>query len=69
MSKNYDWEQIKEGTVVFVRTNFGSGPTIKGTVTSKENDVKNGLPGIDYNDEEGTGWWAYADQIAGVYKY
>ena len=69
MSKNYDWDQIKEGSEVYVRTNFGQGPTVKGTVTSKEVDVKNGRPGIDYNDEQGVGWWAYADQIAAVYKY
>lgn len=66
---NCDWDKLKEGSIVFVRQNFGSGPAVKGTVTSKEQDVKNGFPGIDYEDETGTGWWAYADQIVSVYKY
>ena len=66
---NYEWNKIKEGSVVYVRTNFGQGPTVKGTVTGVEEDVKNGQPGIDYEDETGTGWWAYRDQIAGVYSY
>ena len=64
-----DFKKLKEGSVVYVRTNFGTGPSVKGTVTNKDDDIKNGQPGIDYTDEEGTGWWAYADQIASVYKY
>ena len=66
---NYDWDKIKEGSVVYVRTNFGSGPTIKGTVTGIEEDIKNGQPGVDYTSEDGGDWWAYKDQIAGVYRY
>jgi hypothetical protein len=66
---NYDWKQIKEGSVVYIRTNFGSGPTVKGTVVAVEEEIKNGQPGIDYNDSEGGSWWAYKDQIAGVYRY
>ena len=66
---NVEWDRLKEGSVVYVMTNFGQGPAVKGVVVSKENDVKNGQPGIDYEDEEGEGWWAYADQIASVVKY
>lgn len=66
---NVEWDQIKEGSVVWVMTNFGSGPRVKGTVTGKEEDVKHGQPGIDYTDEHGEGRWAYADQISGVVKY
>jgi hypothetical protein len=64
-----DFKKLRAGSVVYVRTNFGTGPVIRATVTDVEQSVKNGLPGIDYTDESGDGYWAYAEQIVRVQSY
>lgn len=66
---NVEFSKLKEGSVVFIKGNFGTGPALKGTITEVCEDVKNGQPGVDYVDSDGTGWWAYKDQIVGVYSY
>lgn len=57
-------EDIREGSVVIVRGNFGSGPAERVVVTEVEDDVKNGRPGICYDDS-----WAYLTQVERVVTY
>lgn len=51
------------GDTVYYRTHCGHARTV--VVTAKHDDVKNGHPGFDGKNEEGT-YWGYADQIFGV---
>ncbi len=62
-------KQLREGSVVYVRGAFVTGPAVKATVESVESDIKNGRPGIDYVTEDGDNHWAYLDQIQAVYRY
>jgi len=62
-------KQLREGSVVYVRGNFGQGPAQKATVTEVEEDVKNGYPGICYVTEDGDDHWAYLNQVQAVYKF
>ena len=55
---------IREGSIVRVRDNFGSGSPKTVTVTGVYEDIKNGRPGIDYDDS-----WAYLTQVDCVVKY
>ena len=61
-------EDIKEGSIVLVRGNFGSGPKVRAVVTGVEPNIKNGEAGIDYypvsNPEDGH--WAYINQIDAI---
>jgi hypothetical protein len=57
-------EDIREGSVVIVRGNFGTGAPQKVTVEVVEEDVKNGRPGICYDDS-----WAYLSQVDRVVQY
>jgi len=63
MIKDTDFELLKEGSIVEVRGNFGSGPLELVTVTCVEDDVKNGIPGIDYTTQSGDSHWAYMHQV------
>lgn len=62
-------KQLREGSVVYVRGAFGTGPSVKATVEAVEADIKNGRPGIDYVTEDGDSHWAYLDQVQAVYSY
>ncbi len=61
---------VKEGSVVTVRQNFGRGPVVKGRVDEVESDIKNGYPGIGYTiiggEEDGEGYWAYLEDVVKV---
>jgi hypothetical protein len=57
-------KDIREGSVVIVRGNFGNGPEERVTVEEVHSDVKNGRPGIDYADS-----WAYLTQVMRVVTY
>jgi hypothetical protein len=57
-------KDIRVGSIVVVRDNFGTGTPRQVTVLSAEADIKNDLPGIDYDDS-----WAYLTQIDRVIKY
>jgi hypothetical protein len=57
-------QDIREGSVVIVRSNFGSGPAQRVTVTEVEEDIKNGRPGICYDES-----WAYLTQVDRVITY
>jgi len=55
---------IREGSVVIVRGNFGNGPEERVKVEEVHEDIKNGRPGIDYE-----GSWAYLTQVQRVVIY
>ena len=57
-------KDIREGSVVIVRGAFGTGPEQKVVVEAVEADIKNGRPGIDYQDS-----WAYLTQVVRVVTY
>jgi len=56
--------QIREGSVVIVRGDFGMGRPQQVVVENVEADIKNGRPGIDYADS-----WAYLTQVDRVVTY
>ena len=55
---------IRVGSRVIVRDNFGTGTPREVTVLEVDADIKNGRPGIDYADS-----WAYLSQVDRVVKY
>jgi hypothetical protein len=57
-------EDIREGSVVMVRGDFGNAPARRVTVEEVHSDIKNGRPGIDYE-----GSWAYLTQVDRVVQY
>lgn len=62
---------IREGSVIRVRSDFGGGTVITAVIVGVEKDIKNGLPGIDYHPINDTtdGRWAYLSQITSVVTY
>lgn len=56
--------EIRVGSRVIVRDNFGTGRPREVTVLGVEEDIKNDRPGIDYDDS-----WAYLTQVDRVVKY
>ena len=63
-------EQLRCGSKVLVRGGFGTTGAKRATVTSVEEDIKNGSPGIDYTvDATGDEHWAYLDQVQSVVAY
>ena len=64
---NVKLSQVREGSIVVVY-NTGNG-YVRGTVIETLTDVKNGIPGIDYELDNGQGYWAYIDQIQSVVQY
>lgn len=64
-------KQVREGSIVYLRGDFGTGPLIRAIVTNVEQDIKNGLPGVDYYPESdpSDGRWAYLDQVQSVQQY
>lgn len=57
-------DQIRIGSTVMVRENFGTSSPKEVTVLGIEENIKNGAPGIDY-----LGKWAYLHQVDMVIKY
>ena len=57
-------KDIREGSIVIVRGDFGSGKPQRVVVEAVEADIKNGRPGIDYE-----GSWAYLTQVDRVVTY
>ena len=60
--------QVRPGSKVIVRAEFGLSGSVEATVISVEANIKNGRPGIDYNTKNGQ-FWAYLDQISRVVKF
>ncbi len=59
---------IRVGSVVVVRGDFGMGRPMSVVVDAVEEDVKNGRPGIDYSTDDFDGW-AYLTQVDRVVTY
>lgn len=57
-------KDIQVGSRVIVRDNFGLGRPREVIVLEVDEDIKNGIPGIDYE-----GSWAYLHQVERVVKY
>ena len=57
-------KDIRVGSVVVVRGDFGSGAPKRVVDEAVEADIKNGRPGIDY-----AGSWAYLTQVDRVVSY
>ena len=55
---------IRAGSVVIVKGNFGLGMSQIVSVDNVEDNIKNGKPGITYGRS-----WAYLDQVVQVLKY
>jgi len=62
-------KQLRVGSTIRVRGEFGSGPVTLASVESVDSDIKNGRPGIDYRDLRNEPHWAYLDQVVEVVKY
>jgi hypothetical protein len=61
---------VREGSIVMVRGNFGSGFAVRARVDAVEADIKNRRPGIDYTAVGArTGNWAYLSQVDSVVEY
>lgn len=57
-------KDLRVGSVVIVRSAFGTGKPQRVTVQEVEGDIKNGRPGICYDDS-----WAYLNQVDRVVIY
>lgn len=57
-------ENIRAGSVVRLRPDFGTGTPVKVAVIEVEEDIKNGRAGIVYD-----GRWAYLSQVDAVISY
>ena len=62
-------KQVREGSRVVVRGDFGTGRPVQATVVMADSDIKNGRPGIDYTTDDGDERWAYLTQVDRVIKY
>lgn len=61
---------IRVGSIVMVRGNFGTDKPVKAKVEAVLKNIKNGRPGIDYVIEStGDERWAYMHQIDSVVKF
>jgi len=56
-------KDLKVGDKVLVKSNFGSGPAENGVVENIDENIKNGMEGIDYILDDGSVKWAYIEQI------
>lgn len=62
--------EVREGSVIQIRGDFGSGKSVRAVVTGVEKDIKNGIPGIVYKiPKSGHEYWAYLEQVDKVLKY
>ena len=57
-------KDIREGSIVMMRPNFGTDSAVQVRVELVEEDIKNGRPGICYKDR-----WAYLHQVDSVVTY
>jgi hypothetical protein len=60
--------QIRIGSVVRVRPDFGMSEPVEVTVMEAEEDIKNGRPGIVYKTPH-YDRWAYLSQVDAVVTY
>jgi hypothetical protein len=69
LTKEITLDDVREGSVVVIRSGFGGEPAETVTLEGVEADIKNGRAGCDYTDRKGDGRWAYLSQIVRVVKY
>ena len=62
-------EDVRAGSVVRIRSGFGTEAPEVVTLENVEADIKNGRAGCDYTDRKGEGRWAYLSQIDKVITY
>lgn len=62
-------DDLREGSVVVIRSGFGSEPVETVVLDSVDVDIKNGSAGCDYVDSKGNPRWAWLSQIVRVVKY
>ena len=62
----YKIEDFQEGDTVEVSMSFGKNR--KGIIQEVSENIKNGYPGINYEDDENGFCWAYLDQVVSVTK-
>ena len=62
-------KDVRAGSVVVIKSGFGSEPAETVTLDNVDSDIKNGRAGCDYVDSKGDGRWAYLSQIVRVVKY
>lgn len=61
---------MQPGSIAIVKPAFGTEPAVRVRVVDVCEDVKNGMPGIDYevlSSKEQA--WAYLDQVERVVKF
>ena len=73
-TSSYGRDEINEnrlslGSVVVVRSGFGTERPETVTLQGYEEDGKNGRATVNYTDRHGKGRWAYTDQIIKVISY
>jgi len=61
--------KVREGSIVLVRGDFGSGLPVRARVVYVLSNIKNDRPGIDYATFDGGSYWAYLDQVEEVITY
>ncbi len=64
-----DFEDVRAGSVVIIKSGFGSEAAETVTLDNVEADMKNGRAGCDYIDTKNEPRWAYLTQIVRVVKY
>jgi hypothetical protein len=57
------YADLKEGMRIQVMNGAGLHT---GTIVELERDIKNGLPGANYDLDNGEGYWCYVDQIKSI---
>ena len=62
--------EVRVGSIVRVRGDFGTGPAKEARVDYVDSDIKNGREGIDYTVlADGDERWAYLTQVDSVVTY
>jgi hypothetical protein len=66
-------KDVRVGSIVMLRGNFGTAPAIRAVIDNVEDNIKNGVPGVDYHPASqpasGSCSWAYLDQVDSVVQY
>ncbi len=62
-SNSFTADDVNEGSVVRIRSGFGTEAPETVTLSGVEYNGKNGRDTVDYIDKNGTSRWAYTDQI------
>jgi hypothetical protein len=61
-------KDIKIGSTILVKPDFGMSPQVRAKVTDIEKNGKKGRDTIGYETSPGDDRWAYMDQVVSVIK-